>query len=83
MIRLLIPLSFQLKRDRENAVCRYAVVERQILDSKNSRDAMEKKTKDLQREIELLNGKIKGAAADKTRICGILDKTVRRYKSPT
>lgn len=78
MIQLQIPLSFQLKRDRENAVIRYATVERQILDSKNSRDAMEKKTKDLQREIELLNGKIKGAAADKTRICGILDGKVRR-----
>lgn len=37
---------------------------------------MEKKTKELQREIELLNGKIKGAAGDKARICGILDGKV-------
>lgn len=47
---------------------------------------MEKKTKDLQKEIELLNGKIKGAAGDKTRICGILDAKVSlldmlRFKS--
>lgn len=47
-----------------------------MLDSKSARDAMEKKTKELQREIELLNGKIKGAAADKTRICGMLDDKV-------
>lgn len=74
-------IDLQLKRDRENAVIRYATVERQILDSKNARDSMEKKTKELQREIELLSGKIKGAAADKTRICGILDGKVRSSSS--
>lgn len=48
-----------------------------MIDSKNAKDASEKKSKDLQREIEILNGKIKGAATDKTRICGILDAKVR------
>lgn len=56
---------------------RYAVVEKQILESKNARDTMEKKSKELQREVELLNGKIKGGAADKTRICKILDEKVK------
>lgn len=67
---------FQLRKDRENAVIRYATVEKQVLDAKNVRDSLDKKNKELQREIELLNGKIKGAAADKTRICGILDGKV-------
>jgi uncharacterized membrane protein len=70
--------NFQLRRERENAVIRYATSEKQILDSKNARESAEKKTKELQKEIELLNGKIKGASADKTRICGILDGKVRR-----
>lgn len=65
-----------MRRDRENAVIRYATVEKQILDSKNARDSIEKKTKELQKEIDLLSGKIKGAAADKTRICAILDGKV-------
>lgn len=69
-------LTFQLRKDRENAVIRYATVEKQVLDAKNVRDSIDKKNKELQREIELLNGKIKGAAADKTRICGILDAKV-------
>lgn len=68
--------SLQLRRDRENAVIRYATVEKQILDAKTVRDSFEKKAKELQREIELLNGKIKGAAGDKSRICGILDEKV-------
>lgn len=35
--------------------------------------------KDLQREIELLNGKIKQGNNDKTRICGILDEKVSDF----
>ncbi|CRK94735.1 CLUMA_CG008235, isoform A [Clunio marinus] len=71
----------QLKRDRENAVIRYATVEKQILDSKNGKEFIEKKNKELQREIELLNGKIKGANGDKTRICGILDAKCHELKA--
>jgi hypothetical protein len=59
-------------------VIRYATVEKQVLDSKNAREATEKKNKELQKEIELLNGKIKGAANDKTRICGMLDVKVNK-----
>ncbi|KAL7026228.1 hypothetical protein ACKWTF_013810 [Chironomus riparius] len=63
----------QLKKERENAVIRYVTVEKSLLDAKNLGQNFEKKVKDLQREIELLNGKIKQGASDKTRICGILD----------
>jgi peptidoglycan hydrolase CwlO-like protein len=54
-------------------------VEKQVLDAKNVRDTFDKKNKELQKEIELLSGKIKGAAADKTRICGILDGKVSYF----
>ena len=69
-------IEFQLRKDRENVVIRYATVEKQVLDARNLRDAIEKKNKELHREIELLTGKIKGAAGEKTRICGILDEKV-------
>ena len=72
-------IQFQLRKDRENVVIRYATVEKQVLDAKNLRDAIEKKNKELHREIELLTGKIKGAAGEKTRICGILDEKVKSF----
>jgi hypothetical protein len=59
-------------------VIRYATVEKLVLDSKNHKEATEKKNKELQKEIELLNGKIKGAANEKTRICGMLDAKVKK-----
>lgn len=65
-----------MKKERENAVIRYATVEKNLLDVKNLGQTYEKKIKDLQREIELLNGKIKQGTNDKTRICGILDDKV-------
>jgi hypothetical protein len=40
----------------------------------------EKKIKDLQREIELLNGKIKQMGNEKTRICGILDEKCHEFR---
>lgn len=70
-----------MRRERENAVIRYATVEKKILESKNAQDVMERKTKEFQKEVELLSGKIKGAAADKTRICAILDEKCHELKA--
>ena len=58
----------------------YARVEKNLLDAKNLGQAHEKKMKDLQREIELLNGKIKQMSNEKTRICGILDEKCHEYR---
>jgi hypothetical protein len=55
---------------------RYVTLEKSLLDAKQLGQTFEKKIKDLQREIELLNGKIKQGVNDKTRICGILDEKV-------
>jgi hypothetical protein len=69
-------VKFQLKHENETNIMRYVTVEKTLLDAKNLCQSFEKKIKDLQREIELLNGKIKQGANDKTRICGILDDKV-------
>lgn len=58
----------------------YARVEKTLLDAKNLGQSHEKKIKDLQKEIELLNGKIKQQANDKTRICGILDEKCHEFR---
>lgn len=65
-----------MRRERENAVIRYVTVEKNLLDAKNLGQSFEKKIKDLQREIDILNTKIKQGTNDKTRICGILDDKV-------
>lgn len=55
---------------------RYAIVEKNVLDMKNSKENCEKKIKELNKEIELLNGKLKGAATEKTRVANMLDGKV-------
>lgn len=55
---------------------RYATVEKNLLDARNKKEYLEKKIKELNKEIELLNGKMKTNAADKARICNILDGKV-------
>lgn len=55
---------------------RYATVEKHLLDARNKKEHLEKKIKELNKEIELLNGKMKTNAADKARICNILDGKV-------
>lgn len=55
---------------------RYATLEKKLLDMKSSVDSSEKKFKESQKEIELLNNKIKTMMNEKTRICGMLDAKV-------
>jgi chromosome segregation ATPase len=68
-------------REKENVVMRFAILEKNVLDVKLSKENSEKKIKDLNREIELLNGKIKGAATEKTRICNMLDAKCHELKT--
>lgn len=60
---------------------RYATVEKNLLDARNKKEYLEKKIKELNKEIELLNGKMKTNAADKARICNILDGKVMMIDS--
>jgi hypothetical protein len=63
-------------KEKENAVMRYVTVERSVLEAKGSQDVAEKKSKVMQKEVEVLNSKIKMMTAEKTRICGLLDNKV-------
>ncbi|XP_011312071.1 coiled-coil domain-containing protein 186 isoform X2 [Fopius arisanus] len=60
-------------KERESMVMKYAVGEKQLIDTQRARDVAEKKGKDSTRECELLQSKLKQALGERTRICGILD----------
>ncbi|XP_015116914.1 coiled-coil domain-containing protein 186 isoform X2 [Diachasma alloeum] len=60
-------------RERESMVMKFAVGEKQLIDTQRARDAAEKRVKDLTRDNELLQNKLKQALGERTRICGILD----------
>lgn len=66
----------QLRRERENAVLRYAVVEASTIEAKNAKEAYEKKNKDLLKEHETMSGKIKLLQGEKAKICGMLEAKV-------
>lgn len=63
-------------KEKENAVMRYVTVEKGVLDMKTLKETFERKFKEAQKEMELMNGKIKMMGAEKTRICNMLDAKV-------
>lgn len=64
------------QREKESAVMRYAIVEKKVIDANLAKDAVEKKLKEGQKEIEALNHKIRQMNAEKTRMCQIVDQKV-------
>lgn len=63
-------------KEKENAVMRYCTVEKGVLDMKTLKESFERKFKEAQKEMELMNGKIKMMSSEKTRICNMLDAKV-------
>lgn len=63
--------------DRETMVMKYAVSEKQLIDTQKAKDIAERKFKDITKENELLQTKIKQSQGERTRICGILDTKCR------
>lgn len=61
------------RREKETAVMRYATVEKGVLDAKSAKDNAERKVKDMLKEMELLNIKIKQITNEKNRVCVLLD----------
>jgi len=57
-------------------VMRYAVSEKEVIIQKKERESLEKKLREMEREKDLLLGKMKGISTDKTRICQMLDNKV-------
>ncbi|XP_022818797.1 coiled-coil domain-containing protein 186 [Spodoptera litura] len=61
------------EREKDAAVMRYASVECAAIEAKRSAENAAKAEKAAQAEVELLNGKLKSAAAEKHRICQLYD----------
>lgn len=55
------------RKDKENAVVRYAMVEKNIIDLKNSNDVMNRRVRDLQKEVEALTARLKFVNNEKDR----------------
>lgn len=68
-------------KEKENAVMRYCTVEKGVLDMKTLKEGFERKFKEANKEMELMNGKIKMMGTEKTRICNMLDAKCHELKN--
>lgn len=68
-------------KEKEAMVIRYAVGEKNILKEKQSRESIEKKYKDLQKEHDILQHKVQTMASEKVRICQMLDNKCYEHKT--
>lgn len=55
------------RKEKENAVVRYAMVEKNIIDLKNSNDLMNRRVRELQKEVEALTARLKFVNNEKDR----------------
>lgn len=55
---------------------RYAVSEKGVLEQKHLRDLAERKLVEVNREKDLIQGKLAGMITEKARICQLLDNKV-------
>lgn len=55
------------RKDKESAVVRYAMVEKNIIDLKNSNDLMNRRVRELQKEVEALTARLKFVNNEKDR----------------
>ncbi|XP_076372418.1 coiled-coil domain-containing protein 186-like isoform X2 [Tachypleus tridentatus] len=69
------------QKDKENMVVRYAQSEKEVLVAKKARDDLEKKLREVGREKENLQNRIKGLNSEKARLSGLLDRKVGDYNS--
>ncbi|XP_012288999.1 coiled-coil domain-containing protein 186 [Orussus abietinus] len=60
-------------KERESMVMKYVVSEKQLIDTQRARDSAERKVKEMTKEQELLQGKLRQIQGERTRICNILD----------
>ncbi|XP_046816535.1 coiled-coil domain-containing protein 186 isoform X2 [Vespa crabro] len=64
-------------KEMESMVIKYAVSEKQLIDTQRAREYAERKLKDITKEQELLQNKLRQAQGERTRICNILDGKCR------
>ncbi|XP_043290004.1 coiled-coil domain-containing protein 186-like isoform X2 [Venturia canescens] len=64
-------------KERESMVMKYAVSEKQLIDTQRAREFAERRYKEIAKDYELLQNKLRQAQSERTRICNILDTKCR------
>ncbi|XP_043265458.1 coiled-coil domain-containing protein 186 isoform X2 [Colletes gigas] len=64
-------------KERESMVMKYAVSEKQLIDTQRAREYAERKAKESGKQQELLQNKLREMQTERTRICHILDGKCR------
>ncbi|KAM0733944.1 Coiled-coil domain-containing protein 186 [Formica fusca] len=66
-----------INKEKENMVMRYATSEKQLIDSQRAIDCAERKVKELLKDQELFQNKLRQTQGERTRICNIMDGKCR------
>ncbi|XP_018375182.1 PREDICTED: coiled-coil domain-containing protein 186 isoform X3 [Trachymyrmex cornetzi] len=66
-----------INKEKENMVMRYVTSEKQLIDTQRARDSTERKVKELLKDQELLQNKLRQTQGERVRICNILDGKCR------
>ncbi|XP_063705429.1 coiled-coil domain-containing protein 186 [Culicoides brevitarsis] len=67
-------------KEKENAVIRYATVEKNVLDAKLAKEKAEKRVADAQKEVEAANTRMKFAVSEKNRVTGLYDAKCQEFR---
>ncbi|XP_014478393.1 PREDICTED: coiled-coil domain-containing protein 186 isoform X2 [Dinoponera quadriceps] len=62
-----------VNKEKENMVMKYVISEKQLIDSQRATDTAERKVKELVKDQEALQYKLRQTQGERTRICSILD----------
>lgn len=67
-------------KEKENAVIRYATVEKTAIDAKLSKQVAEKRMKEAAKEVEQANNRMKIAINEKNRVCSLFDSKCQELR---
>ncbi|XP_018402469.1 PREDICTED: coiled-coil domain-containing protein 186 isoform X2 [Cyphomyrmex costatus] len=66
-----------VNKEKENMVMRYVTSEKQLIDTQRVKDSTERKVKEVLKDQELLQNKLRQTQGERARICNILDGKCR------
>ncbi|XP_072758858.1 coiled-coil domain-containing protein 186 isoform X3 [Anoplolepis gracilipes] len=66
-----------VNKEKEDMVMKYVISEKHLIDSQRARDSTERKVKELLKDQELLQNKLRQTQGERTRICNIMDGKCR------
>ncbi|XP_012532672.1 coiled-coil domain-containing protein 186 isoform X2 [Monomorium pharaonis] len=66
-----------VNREKEDMIMKYVTSEKQLIDTQRARDSTERKVKELLKDLELVQSKLRQTQGERTRICSILDGKCR------